>query len=184
MVPHTMRAHLCLALLGGVTGAVLDHTSLDTSSAALNGATGEVHACRYGDCTNGVYWSDWDFDNTELEMTVGQKIVFLFASGQKHNVHVAGSEDAFNSCDPTTGTTVASFGVGGGTNIANQCMSGNGCDDKYEAVLTQPGTLYFFCPPHCYQQKIKVTVVSYAITFPDNGPNYPKGTITLSQYGT
>ena len=179
-----MRAHLCLALLGGVTGAVLDHTSLDTSSAALNGATGEAYACKSGDCSNGLYWSDWDFENTELTMTVGQKIVFLFASEQNHNVHVAGSEDAFNSCDPSTGTTVASSGVGGGTNIANQCMSSNGCRDKYEAVLTQPGTLYFFCTPHCYQQKIKVTVrLSYAITFPDRGPNYPKGTITLSQYG-
>ena len=162
-----MRAHLCLALLGGVTGAVLDHTSLDTSPAALNGATEEVYACKSGNCDNispRVYWDNWDFENTELTMTVGQKIVFLFASNVDHDVHVAGSEAAFNSCDPSTGTTVASSGVGGGTNIANQCMSSNGCRDKYEAVVTQPGTLYFFCTPHCYQQKIKVTV-SYAATF-------------------
>jgi len=26
--------------------------------------------------------------------------------------------------------------------------------------------------------------VEYVITFPDRGPDYPKGTITLSQYGT
>ena len=154
-----MRAHLCLALLGGVTGAVLDHTSLDTSSAALNGATGEAYACKSGDCSNGLYWSDWDFENTELTMTVGEKIVFLFASDANHNVHVAGSEAAFNSCDPSTGTTVASSGVGGGTSIFEECSSARGCDDKYEAVLTQPGTLYFICTPHCYLgQKIKVTV--------------------------
>ena len=180
-----MRAHLCLALLGGVTGAVLDHTSLDTSSAALNGATGEAYACKSGDCSNGLYWSDWDFENTELTMTVGEKIVFLFASDANHNVHVVASEDDFNSdpCSQAPGTTVANSGIGGGTNNAGQCMSSTGCRDKYEAVVTQPGTLYFFCTPHCYQQKIKVTVVSYAITFLDNGPNYPKGTITLSQYG-
>lgn len=156
-----MRAHLWLALLGGVTGAVLDHTSLDDSLAALNGATGEAYACKSGDCDHSsprVYWSDLDFENTELTMTVGQKIIFLFASEQNHNVHVAGSEDAFNSCDATTGKTVASSGVGGGTNIPLECMSSNGCRDKYEAVVTQPGTLYFFCTPHCRRQKIKVTV--------------------------
>ena len=155
-----MRAHLCLALLGCVTGAVLDHTSLDPSSAALNGATGEAYACKSGDCSNGLYWSNWDFENTELTMTVGQKIIFLFASEQGHDVHVAGSKDAFDSCNATTGTTVASSNVGGGTNIANQCTSPDGCRDKYEAVLTQPGTLYFICTHtlHCSQQKIKVTV--------------------------
>lgn len=161
-----MRARFLAILVAPallVTGVVLDSTTLDTSPAALIGATGEVFACKANDCSNGLYWSSVAFANTELTVQVGEKIVFLFASDGNHDVHVAGSEAAFNSCEATPGTTVArSGGLGGGTNIDGQCMSASGCGDKYEAVLTQPGTLYFFCTPHCNLgstgQKIKVTV--------------------------
>ena len=161
-----MRARFLAILVAPallVTGVVLDSTTLDTSPAALIGATGEVFACKANDCSDGLYWSSVAFANTELTVQVGQKIVFLFASDGNHDVHVAGTEAAFNSCDATPGMTVArSGGLGGGTNIGGQCMSASGCGDKYEAVLTQPGTLYFFCTPHCNLgstgQKIKVTV--------------------------
>ena len=160
-----MRAGVVLALLlalGGVTGAVLGLAALDSSTAALNGATGEVFACAGNDCSDGYYWSSLDFDNTELTMQVGQKIVFLYAADANHNVHLAGTEAAYTSCTDTPGNTVAVSGRGGGTPVAGVagCSSAGGCADKYEAVVTQPGTLFFYCTPHCWNsQKIKVTVV-------------------------
>ena len=81
---------------------------------------------------------------------IGDKLSFKYTT--YHNVYLMPSQEAYASCDFSAATELANATYGGGE---------GSIPNKYEAVTTATGTLYFACqiPGHCDgKQKIAVTV--------------------------
>ena len=157
---------LLLGLVSSATAA-LNASALDSSSAALNsltnigslveiGASGTSHGHGHshgGESGSGdvhEYWSAMPSKPSTYEVVVGDKLSFKYT--KYHNVYLMPSQEAYESCDFSAATELASDSYGGGE---------GSFPNVYEAVTTATGTLYFACQisGHCAAgQKIAVTV--------------------------
>ena len=170
---------LLLCLVSSATAA-LTASALDSSSAALtsvdnigslveigsSGESGDGHGHSHGggsgsdDVHN--YWSAMPSSPSTYEVVIGDKLSFKYTAF--HNVYLMPSQEAYESCDFSAATELASVSYGGGEgDIPN----------KYEAVTTATGTLYFACQiaSHCAQgQKIAVTVKAAPAPPPPDSP--------------
>ena len=159
---------LLLGLVSSATAA-LNASALDSSSAALNsltnigslveiGASGTSHGHGHshgGESGSGdvhEYWSAMPSSPSTYEVVVGDKLSFKYT--EYHNVYLMPSPEAYESCDFSAATELASDSYGGGE---------GSFPNVYEAVTTATGTLYFACqiPGHYgARQKIAVTVTA------------------------
>ena len=159
---------LLLCLVSSATAA-LTASALDSSSAALNsltnigslveiGASGTSHGHGHshgGESGSGdvhEYWSAMPSSPSSYKVVIGDKLSFKYT--EYHNVYLMPSPEAYESCDFSAATELASATYGGGEGDT---------PNKYEAVTTATGTLYFACqiPGHCAgKQKIAVTVTA------------------------
>ena len=159
---------LLLGLVSSATAA-LNASALDSSSAALNsltnigslveiGASGTSHGHGHshgGESGSGdvhEYWSAMPSSPSTYEVVIGDKLSFKYT--EYHNVYLMPSPEAYESCDFSAATELASDSYGGGEGDT---------PNKYEAVTTATGTLYFACqiPGHYgARQKIAVTVTA------------------------
>ena len=170
---------LLLCLVSSATAALIA-SALDSSSAALtsvdnvgslveigsSGESGDGHGHSHGggsgsdDVHN--YWSAMPSSPSTYEVVIGDKLSFKYT--EYHNVYLMPSQEAYESCDFSAATELASVSYGGGEgDIPN----------KYEAVTTATGTLYFACQiaSHCAQgQKIAVTVTAAPAPPPADSP--------------
>ena len=65
--------------------------------------------------------------------------------------------EAYSACDLSSGMQVGAFNQGCPGDFEGGC--GTAWPNVFEAVVTQPGTLYIVCEPHCMMgQKIRVVV--------------------------
>ena len=141
-----------LTLLPGSLG-------LDSSSAALTAATGTTWTV--GGDTN--YWNGCCAANYGLTVTVGDKLSFGYSAA--HNVYRMASETAYNDCDFTGATELASTSHGGGSGST---------PNLYEAVVSSAGTLYIACQvsSHCqYNQKVTITAAAASPSPPSPSPS-------------
>ena len=159
---------LLLGLVSSATAA-LNASALDSSSAALNsltnigslveiGASGTSHGHGHshgGESGSGdvhEYWSAMPSSPSSYKVVIGDKLSFKYTTS--HNVYLMPSPEAYESCDFSAATELASDSYGGGE---------GSFPNVYEAVTTATGTLYFACekPGHCgARQKIAVTVTA------------------------
>ena len=160
---------LLLGLVSSATAA-LTASALDSSSAALNsldniGSLVEIGSSSESDDGHGhshgggsgsddvhKYWSAMPSSPSTYEVVVGDKLSFKYT--EYHNVYLMPSQEAYESCDFSAATELASDSYGGGE---------GSFPNVYEAVTTATGTLYFACqiPGHCAgKQKIAVTVTA------------------------
>ena len=159
---------LLLGLVSSATAA-LNASALDSSSAALNsltnigslveiGASGTSHGHGHshgGESGSGdvhEYWSAMPSSPSTYEVVIGDKLSFKYTTF--HNVYLMPSQEAYDSCDFAAATELASATQSGGEGSS---------PNKYEAVTTATGTLYFACqiPGHYgARQKIAVTVTA------------------------
>ena len=158
---------LLLCLVSSATAA-LTASALDSSSAALNSLDnigslveigsqsaiddGHGHSHGGGSGSDDVhkYWSAMPSTPSTYEVVIGDKLSFKYTT--YHNVYLMPSQEAYASCDFSAATELANATYGGGE---------GSIPNKYEAVTTATGTLYFACqiPGHCAgKQKIAVTV--------------------------
>ena len=139
---------LLLCLVSSATAA-LTASALDSSSAALTSVDNIGSLVEIGSSSE-RYWSVMPSSPSTYEVVIGDKLSFKYNAF--HNVYLMPSQEAYESCDFSAATELASVSYGGGEgDIPN----------KYEAVTTATGTLYFACQiaSHCAQgQKIAVTV--------------------------
>ena len=170
---------LFLCLVSSATAA-LTASALDSSSAALtsvdnigslveigsSGESGDGHGHSHGGGSGSddvhKYWSAMPSSPSTYEVVIGDKLSFKYNAF--HNVYLMPSQEAYESCDFSAATELASVSYGGGEgDIPN----------KYEAVTTATGTLYFACQiaSHCAQgQKIAVTVKAAPAPPPPDSP--------------
>ena len=160
---------LLLCLVSSATAA-LTASALDSSSAALtsvdnvgslveigsSGESGDGHSHSHGGGSGSddvhKYWSAMPSSPSTYEVVVGDKLSFKYT--EYHNVYLMPSPEAYESCDFSAATELASDSYGGGE---------GSFPNVYEAVTTATGTLYFACqiPGHCgARQKIAVTVTA------------------------
>ena len=160
---------LLLGLVSSATAA-LSASALDSSSAALNsldniGSLVEIGSSSESDDGHGhshgggsgsddvhKYWSAMPSTPSTYEVVIGDKLSFKYT--EYHNVYLMPSPEAYESCDFSAATELASDSYGGGE---------GSFPNVYEAVTTATGTLYFACqiPGHCAgKQKIAVTVTA------------------------
>ena len=169
---------LLLCLVSSATAA-LTASALDSSSAALNsltnigslveiGASGTSHGHGHshggGSGSDDVhkYWSAMPSSPSTYEVVIGDKLSFKYT--EYHNVYLMPSQEAYESCDFSAATELASDSYGGGEGSN---------PNKYEAVTTATGTLYFACQisEHCAaDQKIAVTVKAAPAPPPPDSP--------------
>jgi len=160
---------LLLCLVSSATAA-LTASALDSSSAALtsvdnigslveiggSGGSDDGHGHSHGGGSGSddvhEYWSAMPSSPSTYEVVVGDKLSFKYT--EYHNVYLMPSQEAYESCDFSAATELASDSYGGGE---------GSFPNVYEAVTTATGTLYFACekPGHCEaRQKIAVTVTA------------------------
>lgn len=160
---------LLLGLVSSATAA-LTASALDSSSAALNsldniGSLVEIGSSSESDDGHGhshgggsgsddvhKYWSAMPSSPSTYEVVIGDKLSFKYTTF--HNVYLMPSQEAYASCDFSAATELANATYGGGE---------GSIPNKYEAVTTATGTLYFACQitGHCAgKQKIAVTVTA------------------------
>ena len=133
--------------------------ALDNSAATLAVATTTVTIG-----TSPQFWSAMNQNPSSYSVAVGDKLHFKYNSN--HNVYLMASETAYNACDFTGATELASASHGGG--------SGSMTPNKYEAVVSTAGTLYIACQVsgHCDQGQ-KVTITAAAASTPSPSPSSP-----------
>ena len=160
---------LLLGLVSSATAA-LSASALDSSSAALNSLDnigslveigsqsaiddGHGHSHGGGSGSDDIhkYWSAMPSTPSTYEVVIGDKLSFKYTT--YHNVYLMPSQEAYASCDFSAATELANTTYGGGE---------GSIPNKYEAVTTATGTLYFACQisGHCAgKQKIAVTVTA------------------------
>ena len=141
---------LLLCLVSSATAA-LTASALDSSSAALTSVDNVGSLVEIGSSSEG-YWSAMPSSPSTYEVVIGDKLSFKYTTF--HNVYLMPSQEAYDSCDFAAATELASATQSGGEGSS---------PNKYEAVTTATGTLYFACqiPGHCAgKQKIAVTVTA------------------------
>ena len=133
--------------------------ALDNSAATLAAATTTVTIG-----TSPQFWSAMNQNPSSYSVAVGDKLSFKYSNW--HNVYLMASETAYNACDFTGATELASASHGGG--------SGSMTPNKYEAVVSTAGTLYIACQVsgHCDQGQ-KVTITAAAASTPSPSPSSP-----------
>lgn len=127
-----------VVMLGPVLG------SLDSSASALSSAAESLHIGKSAD----NYWSAMPSSPSSYCVSPNTKLTFQYS--RYHNVYLMPSEAAYDACDFSSATELASdsFGAPNTLNI-------------YEAVATSAGTLYIACGKsgHCTSdQKIAISV--------------------------
>ena len=151
---------LLLCLVSSATAA-LTASALDSSSAALTSVDNIGSLVEIGSSSE-RYWSVMPSSPSTYEVVIGDKLSFKYNAF--HNVYLMPSQEAYESCDFSAATELASVSYGGGEgDIPN----------KYEAVTTATGTLYFACQisEHCAaDQKIAVTVKAAPAPPPPDSP--------------
>ena len=126
--------------------------ALDTSEASLAAAQ-TVHAVG----PNGAWTRGPEGAWNDLAITVGDKLTFSYSSN--HNVWYLPSQTAFDRCSFSE--------LNGAVELRESWRKPH----RYEAVVTEPGTLFFACEvgSHCDDgQKVRVTV-----TAPDGDASPP-----------
>ena len=133
--------------------------ALDNSAATLAVATTTVTIG-----TSPQFWSAMNQNPSSYSVAVGDKLSFKYSNW--HNVYLMASETAYNACDFTGATELASASHGGG--------SGSMTPNKYEAMVSTAGTLYIACQVsgHCDQGQ-KVTITAAAASTPSPSPSSP-----------
>ena len=107
-------------------------------------------------------------DPSTYDVAVGSKLSFKYNT--YHNVWLLPSQTAFDSCDFSGATELASTSAGGGEGDVT---------NLYEAIATESGTLYVACEisGHCQSdQKIEITVTPAAPSTPPGVINSPPPT--------
>lgn len=101
------------------------------------------------------------------EVQVGTKLQFAYST--HHNVYVARSAKAYDSCDLEGGFEAAGYYYGATYSFSSLA-------NLYEAVVVEAGELYVFCSAHCgLDQKVRIRVVedtSQAVTLTAPGSPY------------
>merc|ERR1712178_384464 len=139
--------HRMLSVLPAILLSSSALTDLDSSTNATDAA---VNVTTIG--SSPQYWSSIRQSPSEYSITVGDKISFRYSAG--HNVWLMPTQEAFDNCDFSGATELASSSHGGGSNDT---------PNVYEAVAVSAGTLYIACDKgfgfHCrFGQKVEITV--------------------------
>ena len=140
-----------LALSTAAHGAVLTAAALDSAAAAVASAASTVII--NGDGPYEQFWSDIPSTPSSYTVAAGTALSFRYTSG--HNVWLLPTEEAFNACDFSAATELASQTYGGGQAPI--------WPNNYQAVATTAGDLLIACQAvmasHCGRgQKIRLTV--------------------------
>ena len=132
--------------------------ALDNSAATLAAATTTVTIG-----TSPQFWSAMNQNPSSYSVAVGDKLSFKYSN--YHNVYLMASETAYNDCDFTGATELASTSHGGGSGST---------PNQYEAVVSSAGTLYIACEVsgHCDAGQ-KVTITAAAASTPSPSPSSP-----------
>ena len=139
-------------------GAVLDSSSLDTSTATA--ASTELVIGTAADW----WWNS--FSHPLHTVQVGTRLVFKFSAS--HDLWLMASQSAYDSCDFSGAVELHGASDGGATDTTDV---NNGLTNLYRAVATGTGDLLFACEKgdHCsYGQKVKITVQTDPVTVPDS----------------
>ena len=152
----------------------LGPSALDSSSSSLSAATSVVTIG-----SQPLYWSAIPSTPSSYNVSVGTTLSFHYSD--HHNVELVNSRSAFDSCDFTGSTELASssYGTPSSTSHGRRLHGADGHDEDagstppnlYEAVANTPGTLYIVCRVggHCAAgQKIQIDV--YAPSPPRAAP--------------
>ena len=152
-----------LALCTAAHGAVLTAASLDNSAAAVASAAATVII--NGDGPHELWWSEIPSTPSSYTVAAGTALSFRYTSG--HNVWLLPTEEAFNACDFSSATELASQTYGGG--------QPPDWPNDYQAVATTAGDLLIACQAvmasHCGRgQKIRLTVTELPLSPPPASP--------------
>ena len=152
-----------LALCTAAHGAVLTAASLDNSAAAVASAAPTVII--NGDGPHELWWSEIPSTPSSYTVAAGTALSFRYTSG--HNVWLLPTEEAFNACDFSGATELASQTYGGG--------QPPDWPNDYQAVATTAGDLLIACQAvmasHCGRgQKIRLTVTELPPSPPPASP--------------
>ena len=152
-----------LALCTAAHGAVLTAASLDNSAAAVASAAATVII--NGDGPHELWWSEIPSTPSSYTVAAGTALSFRYTSG--HNVWLLPTEEAFNACDFSSATELASQTYGGG--------QPPDWPNDYQAVATTAGDLLIACQAvmasHCGRgQKIRLTVTELPPSPPPASP--------------
>ena len=101
---------LLLCLVSSATAA-LTASALDSSSAALTSVDNVGSLVEIGSSSEG-YWSAMPSSPSTYEVVVGDKLSFKYT--EYHNVYLMPSPEAYESCDFSAATELASATYGGG----------------------------------------------------------------------
>ena len=147
-------------------GAVLTTASIDSSAAAVMSATSTVII--NGDGPYQEFWSAIPSTPSSYTVATGTALSFRYTTG--HNVWLLPSEEAFNACDFSSATELASQTHGGGQAPIWPNM--------YQTVATTAGDLLIACQAvmasHCGRgQKIRLTVTEQPPTLASPPPASP-----------
>ena len=131
---------------------MLSSGALDTSAAAVAGAASSLII--NGDGAFEEFWSQIPSMPSTYEVAVGTALSFRYTTG--HNVWLMPTEEAYDACDFSSATELASSTHGGGQPPL--------WPNLFEAVANETGELLFACEAvfysHCGRgQKIRVTVL-------------------------
>jgi len=142
--------------------------SLDSSPEALSAAaTSLAIGTEQGDYWRQIPSAPGPEEGGWYEVAVGTKLQFAYST--YHNVYVARSAEAYDSCSAEGGEEAAGYYYGATDSFSSLA-------NLYEAVVTEVGELYVFCEPHCGQgQKVRIRVVedtSTAVTLTAPGSAY------------
>jgi len=140
-----------LALCTAAHGALLTAAALDSTAAAVASAAATVII--NGDGPHKLWWSEIPSTPSSYTVAAGTALSFRYTSG--HNVWLLPTEEAFNACDFSGATELASQTYGGG--------QPPDWPNDYQAVATTAGDLLIACQAvmasHCGRgQKIRLTV--------------------------
>ena len=153
---------------GGGTGGgtVLTAAALDSAVAAVASAASTVII--NGDGLFEAFWSEIPSTPSSYTVAAGTALSFRYTSG--HNVWLLPTEEAFNACDFSSATELASQTYGGG--------QPPDWPNDYQAVATTAGDLLIACQAvmasHCGRgQKIRLTVTDGTEQPPSPPPASP-----------
>jgi len=146
----------------------LASASLDSSATALAGAPAELVVGGSGSADDGhdhdhgggdghddvhQYWSTIPSSPSSYVIDVGDKLIFKYTA--YHNVYLMPSEAAYEACDFSNATELASTSHGGGSGEM---------PNLYETIVTAAGKLYVACQVgnHCGTgQKVAISVTEH-----------------------
>ena len=125
---------------------------LDTSAAAVQAATPSLVI----GTQVSWFWNQMPQPIASYNVSIGTRLTFKFSDS--HNLWLMDSQEAYDACDFSGATELASTDHGGATNQQDIAF---GLENLYEATVAGEGTLRFACQvgSHCLgRQKVVVHV--------------------------